>query len=115
MDYNPQANSIIERVHQVIGDQMRTFELENREFTEAEKTFEPFLTACAYAIRSTFHTTYKASPGQLVFGRDMILPIKFKADWALITQQKQETINKSNRAENKSEYPMNTISEIKYC
>ena len=104
-DYNPQANSIIERVHQVIGDQMRTFELENREFTEAEKTFEPFLTACAYAIRSTFHTTYKASPGQLVFGRDMILPIKFKADWALITQQKQETINKSNRAENKKRIP----------
>ena len=66
MDYNPQANAIIERVHQVIGDQMRTFELENREFTKVEKTFELFLTACAYAIRSTFHTTYKASPGQLV-------------------------------------------------
>ena len=49
---------------------MRTFELENREFTEAEKTFEPFLTACAYAIRSAFHTAYKALPGQLVFGQD---------------------------------------------
>ena len=35
----------------------------------------------------------------------MILPIKFKADWALITQQKQETINKSNRAENKKRIP----------
>jgi hypothetical protein len=31
----------------------------------------------------------------------MLLPIKFKADWALITQRKQETINKSNKAENK--------------
>ena len=84
---------------------MWTFELENREFTEAEKTFEPFTTACAYAIRSTFHTTYKASPGQLVFGRDMILPIKFKADWALITQQKQEIISKSNQVENKKRIP----------
>ena len=99
-DYNPQANAIIERAHQVLGDQLRTFELENRDLTPAERTFEPFLTACAYALRSTYHTTLKASPGQLVFGRDMLLPIKFKADWALITQRKQEVINESNRREN---------------
>ena len=39
-------------------------------------------------------------PGQLVYGHDMILPIKFKADWALIEQQKQICINKSNKREN---------------
>ena len=80
---------------------MRTFELESGELTAAERTFEPFLTACAYAIRSTFNTTYQASPGQLVFGQDMVLPIKFKADWVAITQHKQEIINKSNCEENK--------------
>ena len=32
----------------------------------------------------------------------MILPIKFKADWALIEQQKQLSINNSNQRENKS-------------
>ena len=98
--YNPQSNAIIERIHQVLGDQLRTFELEERELTEEEQTFEPFLTACAYAIRCAYHTTLKATPGQLVFGRDMILPIKFRADWALIARQKQEVIDKSNKREN---------------
>ena len=98
--YNPQSNAIIERIHQVLGDQLRTFELEERELTEEEQTFEPFLTACAYAIRCAYHTTLKATPGQLVFGRDMILPIKFQADWALIARQKQEVIDKSNKQEN---------------
>ena len=100
-DYNPQANAIIERIHQVLGNQLRTFELEQREFTKEEETFEPFLTSCAYAIRCAYHTTLKATPGQLVFGRDMILPIKFEADWALIEKQKQACINKSNERENK--------------
>jgi hypothetical protein len=43
-----------------------------------------------YAVRSTFHNTLKATPGQLVFGRDMALPIKFMADWGAIEQQRQE-------------------------
>jgi lipopolysaccharide biosynthesis regulator YciM len=46
----------------------------------------PFLSSAAYAMRSTFHTTLKATPGQLVFGRDMVLPIKFMADWGAIEQ-----------------------------
>jgi hypothetical protein len=40
----------------------------------------PFLASAAYAIRSTFHTTLKATPGQLVFGRGVVLPVKFIAD-----------------------------------
>jgi len=95
-DYNPQANAIIERIHQVLGNQLRSFELEERALTTDEKMFEPFLTACAYALRCTQHTTLKATPGQLVFGHDMILPIKFQADWALLAQRKQDSINDSN-------------------
>ena len=100
MDYNPQANAIIERVHQVLGNQLRTFELEKQKLPK-ENPFEPFLTAKAYAIRSTYHTTLQATPGQLVFGRDMILPIQFKADWAQLALRKQAVINKSNTKENK--------------
>ena len=48
-DYNPQSNAIIERIHQVLGNQLRSFELEERELNEEEQSFEPFLTACAYA------------------------------------------------------------------
>jgi hypothetical protein len=99
-DYNPQANAIIERVHQVLGNQLRTFELEKQKLPK-ENPFEPFLTATAYAIRSTYHTTLQATPGQLVFGRDMILPIQFKANWAQLALRKQAVINKSNAKENK--------------
>ena len=114
-DYNPQANAILERVHQVLGNQLRSFELEERELTAEEEMFEPFLTACAYALRCAHHTTLKATPGQLVFGQDMILPIQFQADWALIAQQKQNSINNSNFKENKKELNTFTKKETKYC
>jgi hypothetical protein len=39
-----------------------------------------FLDNAAWAIRSTFHTVLKASPGAAIFGRDMIFDIPFLAD-----------------------------------
>jgi hypothetical protein len=60
------------------------------------------LASTAYAVRSTFHTTLKATPGQLVFGRDMVLPIKFMADWGAIEQQRQKEMGRNNRRENAS-------------
>jgi acyl-[acyl carrier protein]--UDP-N-acetylglucosamine O-acyltransferase len=53
-----------------------------------------------FNIRSTFHTTLKATPGKLVFGRDMVLPIKFMADWGAIEQQRQKEMGHNNRKEN---------------
>ena len=41
------------------------------------------------------------SPGQLTFGRDMILVIKYMVDQELILQQKQTEINKDNIRENR--------------
>jgi hypothetical protein len=97
--YNPQGNSIIERVHQVLGDSLRTFQLQEQELAVVNP-WEPFMTSVAYAVRSTYHTTLEATPGQLVFGRDMILPIRFKADWARIASRKQTIIDQSNKREN---------------
>jgi hypothetical protein len=58
------------------------------------------LSATAFAVRSTYHTTLKKSPGQLVFGRDMIFNIKHVANWEYIRQNKQKLIDKNNKAEN---------------
>ena len=63
------------------------------------------LAAVAWAIRSTYHTTLKATPGQLVFGRDMILNVTHEADWAAIKARKQELINKNNARENSKRIP----------
>jgi hypothetical protein len=54
------------------------------------------------AIRSTYHTTLQATPCQLVFGRDMIHNIAFRANWDRIQKTKQDIINKSNQKENKT-------------
>jgi len=58
------------------------------------------LNAAAFAIRSTYHTTLKATPGQLVFGRDMIFNIKHTANWRAIADRKQKLIDKNNAREN---------------
>jgi hypothetical protein len=58
-------------------------------------------------IRSIYHTTLQATatPCQLVFGRDMIHNIAFRANWDQIQKRKQDIINKSNQKENKSRIP----------
>ena len=40
-----------------------------------------FLDNAAWAIRSTYHTVLKASPGAAIFGQDMLFDIPFIADW----------------------------------
>jgi hypothetical protein len=94
-EYNPQSNGIIERVHDTLNNMLRTFELEKCQLNEREP-WRPFLSAAAYAIRSTYHTTLSATPGQVVFGRDMLLPITFKANWARIETQKRSDIARNN-------------------
>jgi hypothetical protein len=43
--------------------------------------FDYFLQSTAWAIRSTYRTTLQATPCQLMFGRDMIHNISFRANW----------------------------------
>ena len=54
----------------------------------------------SYAIRCAFHKTHGYSPGQLVFGRDMFMPIEATIDWNSIKERKQKAIRKSNEREN---------------
>jgi len=102
--YNPQSNGIIERVHQVLNDILRTFELEKKELDERDP-WGQFLSTVGFAIRSSYHTTLGATPGQLVYGRDMILPMPFEPNWELIKSKRQAEINRSNARENKSRVP----------
>ena len=96
---NPQANAIIERVHQVVGNILRTFELQDN-YLDEENPWKGILSATAFAVRSTYHTTLQKTPGQLVFGRDMIFNIKHTANWEYIRARKQALIKKNNKAEN---------------
>jgi hypothetical protein len=101
---NPQANSIIEHVHQTIGNIIRTFQVQDN-YLDEDDPWEGILTATMFAIRATYHTTLQATPSQLVFGQDAILNIQFEANWNLTHERKQRIIRKNNEAENAKGIP----------
>ena len=101
---NPQANSIIERIHQTIGNMIRSFQVGKMEVDE-DDPWSGILAAVMFATRATYHTTIQATPAQLVFGRDAILNTKFEANWNYIRQRKQELINQNNQRENNKRIP----------
>ena len=69
---NPQANSILERIHQVIGNMIKTFQIYDREDLEEQDPWSGILAPIMFGVRATYHTTLEATPAQLVFGRDVI-------------------------------------------
>jgi hypothetical protein len=74
-------------------------------YLDEEDPWKGILSATAFAVRSTFHTTLRNTPGQLVFGRDMIFNIKHEANWEFIRKRKQQLIEKNNEAENAKRIP----------
>ena len=83
---NPQANAYVERIHSVIADCIRAMDLSSRPHDET--THHAVLQAVAYGLRSTYHSALKASPGQLAFGRDMIINATYIANWHAIKERK---------------------------
>jgi hypothetical protein len=64
------VKAILERVHQTIMGMLRTADIDMAD-TISESDLEDFLTNAAWAVRSTYHTVLKASPGEAFFGRDI--------------------------------------------
>ena len=59
------------------------------------------MAAAEFSIRSTNNRQKGYSPGQLIFGCDIIIPIKHRVDWELIRKRKQTLINRDNTQDNK--------------
>jgi len=97
---NPQANSILERIHAVIGNMLRTRELDGTDIQETDP-IKQFITDAAWAIRSTHHTVLGSTPAAAIFGRDMLFDIPYLADWNKIGQRRQILVDKANERENK--------------
>ena len=100
---NPQANSVLERIHQVIGNMIKTFRIYNREDLDEQDPWSGILAAIMFGVRATYHTTLEATPMQLVFQRDAILPIDYQPDWNKIQSNKRKRIELNNARENKSQ------------
>ena len=84
---NPQANAIMERTHQNIGNIIRTFQLNKTEL-DIENSWEGILSANIFAMQSKVDTMLGATHMQLVFGQDAILNISHKVNWKLIKKRK---------------------------
>jgi len=61
---------------------------------------DTFIDNAEWAIRSTYHTVLKASPGAAIFGGDMLFDIPFVADWKKIEEYRQHQTDHSNKCEN---------------
>jgi hypothetical protein len=80
--YNPQCNGVIVQIKLEISNMLQTFENKNCNLP-LMMPFQLFISAASWAMCSTYRMP-QATPGQLVFGRDMLLSIPFRADWAQI-------------------------------
>ena len=68
---NFQANAPVEQLHQVISNVLVTKYLDNKVFDHID-TWGETIASIAYTIRDSYHRTIMATPGQDLFGRDMI-------------------------------------------
>ena len=78
--WNPQANTKTSGINQVLSNLVQTYNLHEKNIYDTDPCMG-ILPAATFAVRSTYYLTKDKSPGQIVFGRDMILPINHIADW----------------------------------
>jgi Integrase core domain. len=83
---NLQSNAVVERIHQVIDSMIKTQQLEDQ-VLDYVNPFGKLLASIAWAIRSSYHRMLKATPAQLVFGRDMIFNNKTIVNWDLVCKR----------------------------
>ncbi len=94
-------NAILERIHAVLENMLRTSELDMAE-TVKPSDIDVFLADAAWAVHSTYHTVLKASPGAAIFGQYMLFDIPFIADWQNIGEHSRQRLTDLNNArENK--------------
>ena len=94
---NPQANAVCERMHQTVGNVLRTLLHGEppQNIATAKEFVDEALSIAMHAMRVGIHTTLGSSPGNLVFNRDMFLNIPLIADWHAITLRREHLINEN--------------------
>ena len=99
---NSTANAICERMHQTVGNVLRTLVHENkpRGPRQAKDLVDEALGIAQHSLRCGVHTTLGSSPGSLVFNRDMFLNIPLIADWQMLTKKREHLVNENLRREN---------------
>ena len=84
--YNPQANSICERMHREVGNILRCLIHSNppRTLANAKALVDSALATTMHVLRTNISQSTGNSPGALAFHRDMIMDISLQADMRAI-------------------------------
>jgi hypothetical protein len=80
---------------------LRTAEIKMADSSVTPDDVDVFLDNAAWAIRSTYHTVLKASPGATIFGQDMLFDIPFIAHWNKIGDYRQHQTDLNTARKNK--------------
>ena len=97
---NPQSNSPVERIHQVLKNMFLTKKLKEQ-ILDYIDPFGEILASIAWAVRASYNSATDATPAQLVFGRDMLFNLKALINWKELSIKKQKLVDKANLRENK--------------
>ena len=100
---NPTYNVILERIHQVLVNTVRSYNIKEKYLDKAEMCLG-ISEAAELTIISTENRLIGYSLGQLVFFRDMILLMKHMIYYELIHQQKKKQMKKDNLCENSERF-----------
>ena len=100
---NHQENSFIERIHLVIANELRAMDLHLR--PHDPKSNLAILQSVAQDLRSTYHLVLNSTPGQLTFGRDMVINATYIDNWYYIHNTKLTNTLQDNTSEDKSRLP----------
>jgi hypothetical protein len=93
---------------------LHTSELDMAE-TITPDDVDVFLDNAAWAICSTYHTVLKASPGAVIFGRNMLFDIPFKPTGTKLKITGNVKLILTRHAKIASELTMITKLAIRFC
>eukprot|EP00957_Ditylum_brightwellii_P124017 9453027-Ditylum_brightwellii.AAC.2 len=95
---NPRANLVVERVHLTLAEMFRVTIFQGQHW---RREVDRILQSTAWAMQSMINTTTKYSPGQMIFGLDMIMHANAKTCWDSIHEARKKLTEDSSKKENK--------------
>ena len=98
---NSQTNSILERVHQTMGNILRSFKVQNMVLDD-KNPWDGILASTMLMLRAAVKPSTQYTPDQLIFGRDSMINRRHDIDWEAIRRWKQNHINEGNKRENRN-------------
>ena len=93
---NPQANAILEKVNQIIGNILLTFKVQNMVLDD-KNLWDGIMASTMFTLTATVHIATQYTPAQLIFGHDSIINLRHDVDCEIIRKQKQDLINEGNK------------------